>query len=195
MGINCRSREGRAGCREAVGASSRFAAPSLCCGPPPSVTGRSSRGGFWSSAVAPHRSLRRLAYPLCARARCVIWASAGSWWASGPPLRPSGVWQRRAACPPADARRLPDRAHEKDPRSRICPSPGSRFRPWSARWPPTSCLVQNDSRVPIFAACSSALRRSANEAGGVHHREPRPDDGTPVGTAPFRSASSSSVCR
>ncbi len=30
-----------------------------------------------------------------------------------------------------------------------CPSPGSRFRSWSARWPPTSCLVQCGSRVPI----------------------------------------------
>ncbi len=34
----------------------------------PSVTGHSSRGGFWPSTVAPHRSLRRLAYPSCARA-------------------------------------------------------------------------------------------------------------------------------
>ena len=32
---------------------------------------------------------------------------------------------------------------------RMCPSPGSLFRPWSARRPPTSCQVQNDSRVPI----------------------------------------------
>ena len=30
-----------------------------------------------------------------------------------------------------------------------CPPPGSRFRPWSARRPPTSCLVQCGSRVPI----------------------------------------------
>ena len=48
---------------------------------------------------------------------------------------------------------------EKEPRSRMCPSPGSRFRPWSARRLPTSCLVQNDSRVPICAACSNAIRR------------------------------------
>ena len=48
---------------------------------------------------------------------------------------------------------------EKEPRSRMCPSPGSRFRPWSARRLPTSCLVQNDSRVPICTACSNAIRR------------------------------------
>ena len=36
---------------------------------------------------------------------------------------------------------------------------GSRFRPWSARWPPTSCQVQDDSRVPICSACSTAIGR------------------------------------
>ena len=46
----------------------------------------------------------------------------------------------------------------------MCPSPGSRFRPWSARRLPTSCLVQNDSRVPISVACSNALVRFGNKA-------------------------------
>ena len=40
--------------------------------------------------VEHRRATSQLAYPSCARARCVIWASTGSWWASGPPLRPSG---------------------------------------------------------------------------------------------------------
>ena len=46
----------------------------------------------------------------------------------------------------------------------MCPSPGSRFRPWSAQWLPTSCLVQNDSRVPISGACSNAIERFGQQA-------------------------------
>ena len=47
---------------------------------------------------------------------------------------------------------------EKQPQSRVRPSPGSRFRPWSAQRLPTSCSVQDDSRVPIWSACSNAMR-------------------------------------
>ena len=48
---------------------------------------------------------------------------------------------------------------EKESPPRMCPSPGSRFHPWSARRLPTSCLVQDDSRVPICDTCSNAVRR------------------------------------
>ena len=46
----------------------------------------------------------------------------------------------------------------------LCRSPGSCFRPWSARRLPTSCLVQNGSRVPISNACSNTASRFGDQA-------------------------------
>ena len=42
---------------------------------------------------------------------------------------------------------------------------------------PTSCPVQDDSRVPIWWWCSNAITRFGNKALDVHHLEPRPGEG------------------
>ena len=54
----------------------------------------------------------------------------------------------------------------------LCPSPGSRFCPWSAHRLPTSCPVQIGSRVPISTACSNATCRFGKRVG------PRASSGT-----------------
>ena len=71
----------------------------------------------------------------------------------------------------------------------LCPSPGSRFCPWSAHWLPTSCPVQIGSRVPISKACSNATGRFGKQVG------PRASSGTASrrgdtgGSPPFRRGS------
>ena len=85
--------------------------------------GSEQNGGPGPVLVDESRRLRRVAFP---RARFSIFRKGSG-----------------SRVPDLDVLRS-----EKE-RSGICPSPGSFFRPWSARQPPTSCQVQSDPRVPI----------------------------------------------